>query len=261
MMPTYVPTMMPTYVPTMMPTYAPTMMPTYAPTIDPRTNLTKVIKGTMEHFQNDSDITQSVLAEWPNLIALVKTITQKPVSLCIDMPSKILTTDRTDVPGTSMNILLTNINYVMKGALNLSATNGNFYDIAALFFQNIKVQNGDLPYPIITTYDSNGLLSTASIVTKRDGPWSFGLFSRFLPPSVSIPPPSQLGNDPDFMSFVEKMVPFYNSFVPTLSTMDQATSTFDIKTFGKLIGCMLLYKMIDPSYPMQPFVCTSNTIY
>jgi hypothetical protein len=174
------------------------------------------------------------------------------------MPSKILTSDGIFVPGSSINILVTNINYVTKSALNVAAENKNFYDITALFFESMKVQSGKLQ-SIKTTY-VNGFLSTVSIIEReKDGPWSIGFFSSILPPSISMPAPSQVGNDADLMSFLEKMIPFYNLFIPTLSAMDQSISTFDVNMFCKLISCLQVYKMINPKIRYtEPFVCTSK---
>ena len=39
------------------------------------------------------------------------------------------------------------------------------------------------------------------------------------------------GTDPYYKSFTEKMVPFYNKFVPTLKGMDNLTSDLSCKTF------------------------------
>ena len=261
MAPTYAPTMAPTMRPTLAPTMAPTMRPTMAPTMAPTmppTNLTKVIKESVEYRPgfSSSELAQAFLREWSNLIALVKSITGK-LSLCIDMPSNI-----EEAFNSANPIILTNIYYVTKDALNISATNGNFYDIVALFLQSFKcIQGGTFPMPIKATYDSNGLLSTASMDDSGSGkPLTLSWFLRTLQPSISISP-SMVGNDPDLISFAEKIVRFYNSFVPTLSSMDQSTSTFDINMFCKLFACLFVFGMIAFKMFIPPFVCTSRQIY
>jgi hypothetical protein len=265
----------PTPVPTTpMPT---TPMPTTPmPTKDPRSNFTNVVKGGIkEKFdsatitENSSDITKSVMNEWPNLISLVTSITGKRPQLCFPMPDKILRTDNSLTNGSSMNIMITNVSYVTKNALNVAANNENFYDIAAIFFETVKVQSGNLPYPMTFRYDSNGLVTAVSITTPRDGPWTIKFFSDFLPKSIDIPSPSTLGNDSDLISFMNKMVPFYNSYVPTLSqSMPSPTPSssptpvfIDINTFGKLIACVFTLGFINPRPPIlfDCFLSNQNT--
>jgi hypothetical protein len=261
-----------------------TTKPTYAPTIDPRTNLTNVVKGTIEKFETPTrrpataeeiknfptsdppqDITKTVLPEFFKLIALVKKITGKEkILLCKDIPSKIMSHDD-KVYGdsvnklSSMDIIRENIKYITKGAYKVAVENMNFYDITALYFQEVKVIMGDHPFPITSGYDSSGQLSTVIIYDgKMKTNMALGQFSKiFLAEmeSITIPADSHFGNDPDLISFVGKMVPFYKSFVPTLASMDQSMVKFDVLLFGKLMACMYLLGMIKSS--SITFVCTS----
>jgi len=237
-----------------------TTNPSNTATIDPRTNLTKVIKGITQKFET-SRPSQDITQEWSNLIELVKDITKKPVSLCVDMPS-------TNDGGTSktvslMYILATNTVYVTKGAFKVAAENGNFYDIAALFFQEMKVLTDKSPI-INPAYDKSGQLSVLSLYDldndKNPTIMTIKNFLNIFNNSISIKDVLSDGTDPDFKSFAEKMVPFYNEFVPTLKNMNQSTYIFDVNLFGKLMVCFQLIVMKDKSEFLKFNACTSNKI-
>jgi hypothetical protein len=198
--------------------------------------------------------TQRVLNEWTFLSSLVKSITGKPAPMCIDMPATIQQADP-----AAMNNLETNVNYATKAALNASAANNNFYDIAALYLQTIKIMAGAYPFTMSPTYDSNGLLATNYVTDPNMGQWSVGLFKSFMPPSIDVPAPLALGNDPDMISFMNKMVPFYKSFVGSFATMtaSQLSNTvLDADTFAKLASCMLALQLTQK--PLLAFACTSS---
>jgi len=188
-------------------------------TIDPRTNLTNVVKATIQKNEltptaepkYPNDITKTVLKEWPILIALVKKITGKPVSLCIDMPSTLSFIDdgRISQPGSPMYILFYNIPYVTKSAYIVSAENGNFHDIAALFFQEMKVSRSREHVFSNIKYDGGGQLSELSVNFGGTG-MTIGnfldIFKSLFP--IKITDVIYDGTDPEYKSFAEKMIPF-----------------------------------------------------
>lgn len=230
---------------------SPSSSPTQAPK-DPRSNLSMMFFPASPDAKNYTN-TQRVLNEWTFMSSLVKSITGKPAPMCNDMPSTILQTD-----ASAMSNLETNVNYATKDALNTAAANNNFYDVAAIFLQSIKIMAGAYPFAMSPTYDINGLLSTISVTDPKMGPWSVGLFKSFMQPIV-IPGPAALGNDQDIISFMNKMVPFYNSFIGSFSTMSSSqlsNTVLDSDTFAKLVSCM--FAMQISQNPVPAFVCTKK---
>jgi hypothetical protein len=228
-------------------TSAPTQVPK-----DPRANLSMMFFPASPDAKNYTN-TQRVLNDWTFLSSLVKSITGKPAPMCIDMPATIQT------DAVAMSNLETNVNYATKAALNTAATNNNFYDIAALYLGTLKVMAGAYPFTASPTYDSNGLLSTNYISDPTMGQWSIGLFKSFMQPIAVPPTAAALGNDSDVISFMNKMVPFYNSFVGSFSTMSASqlsNTVLDADTFAKLVSCMLVFQLTQK--PVPTFVCTSS---
>ena len=226
--------------------------PTQAPK-DPRANLSMMFFPASPDAKNYTN-TQRVLNDWTFLSSLVKSITGKPSPMCIDMPATIEKTN-----AATMSNLETNANYATKAALNAAATNNNFYDIAALYLGTLKVMAGDYPFTTSPTYDSNGLLSTNYVNDPSIGQWSVGLFKSFMPPSIDMPAPAALGNDPDMISFMNKMIPFYKSFVGSFATMTPSqlsNTTLDADTFAKLVSCVLVMQLSQK--PLPAFACTSS---
>jgi hypothetical protein len=263
------PTMAPTMAPTMRPTISPTIAPTIAP-IDPRSNLTEVIRSIQPYSDNTNYDVNYVITKWPNLIKLVKSITGgKPVSLCVDPPPMngllwSISGDTTSFTGNSgpyMETLGKNIYYVTKNALNIAAKNavtkGNFYDIAALLCEMNKfglLIVGFNSKNMKVIYDNNNMISA---VTFNGQTLTYFLKIK---KQISVPLPSQLGNDPDLISFVETMIPLYNSFIPTLSQMLVQSDTVDANTFSKMITCVNVL-FLTTFIKIPPFECTSNQTY
>ena len=228
--------------------------PSQAPK-DPRANLSMMFFPASPDAKNYTN-TQRVLNDWTFLSSLVKSITGKPAPMCIDMPATIQQTD----PAAMSNLEL-NANYATKAALNTAATNNNFYDVAALNLATIKIMTGAYPFTASPTYDSNGLISTCSVSDPNipGGQWTIGTFKTLLPPSIDMPTPAALGNDPDIISVMNKMVPFYKSFIGSFATMtaSQLSNTMlDADTFAKLLCCMLVLGIIQK--PVPAFACTSS---
>lgn len=228
--------------------------PSQAPK-DPRANLSMMFFPDSPDAKNYTN-TQRVLNDWTFLSSLVKSITGKPAPMCIDMPATIQQTDQ-----VAMNNLELNANYATKAALNTAATNNNFYDVAALNLATTKIMTGAYPFTASPTYDSNGLISTCSVSDQNipGGQWTIGTWKTLLPPSVDMPAPAALGNDLDIISVMNKMVPFYKSFVGSFATMSasQLSSTvLDADTFAKLVCCMLVLGITQRSVPA--FACTSS---
>ena len=229
-----------------------TMAPTQAPK-DPRANLSMMFLPASPDAKNYTN-TQRVMSEWAFLSSMVKSITGKPAPMCIDMPATIQQADP-----AAMGNLETNVNYATKAALSACAANNNFYDIAALYLATTKVMAGAYPFTATPTYDSKGLLVSCSVNDPNIGQWSIGLFKTFLPPSVDMPSPAALGNDADIISIMNKLVPFYKSFVGSFATMtaSQLSSTvLDAETFSKLLCCMIILGITQK--PASPFACTSS---
>jgi hypothetical protein len=205
--------------------------------------------------------TQHVLNDWTFLSSLVKSITGKPAPMCIDMPASF--DEKTDEKkDAAAAILETNVKYATKAALNAAAANNNFYDIAALYLQTIKIMAGAYPFTIEPpTYDSKGLISTCSVSGDKNipgGQWTIGAF-KSLPESIDMPTPAALGNDQDMISFMKNMVPFYNSFIGSFATMSPkqlSSTTLDGDTFAKLVSCMLVLQLTQQ--PVPAFACTSS---
>lgn len=220
---------------------------------DPRANLSMMFLPASPDAKNYTN-TQRVMSEWAFLSSMVKSITGKPAPMCIDMPATIQQADP-----AAMGNLETNVNYATKAALNACAANNNFYDIAALYLATLKVMTGAYPFTATPTYDSNGLLVSCSVNDPNVGQWSIGLFKTILPLSVDMPTPAALGNDADIISLMNKLVPFYKSFVGSFATMtaSQLSSTvLDAETFSKLLCCMIILGITQK--PASPFACTSS---
>ena len=231
--------------------------PTQAPK-DPRANLSMMFFPASPDAKNYTN-TQRVLNEWTFLSSLVKSITGKPAPMCIDMPASF-DEKMDEKKDAAAAILETNVKYATKAALNTAAANNNFYDIAALYLQTIKIMAGAYPFTASPTYDSKGLISTCSVSGDPNipGQWSIGVF-KILPPSIDMPTPAALGNDQDTISFMNNMVPFYKSFVGSFSTMSPSqlsSTTLDADTFAKLLCCMLVLGIIEK--PLPVFACTSS---
>lgn len=228
------------------------LMTTSAPK-DPRANLSMMFFPASPDAKDYTN-TQRVLNDWTFLSSLVKSITGKPAPMCIDMPATIEKTD-----AATMKKLEVNVNYATKAALNAAAANNNFYDIAALYLGTLKVMAGAYPFTTSPTYDSNGLLTTNYVNDPSTGQWSIGLFKSFMQPSIEMPSATALGNDSDMISFMNKMVPFYKSFVGSFATMtpSQLSNTvLDADTFAKLVTCVLVMQLTQS--PVPAFACTSS---
>ena len=235
-------------------TVAPTTaVPTTAAPKDPRVNLSMMFFPASPDAKNYTTNTQRVLNDWAFLSSLVKSITGKPAPMCIDMQA-------TD----PVSNLETNVKYATKAALNTAAANKNFYDIAALYLQTIKIMAGAYPFTASPTYDSKDLISTCSVNDPTNpnipgGQWTIGAFKSFMPPSIDMPTDAALGNDPDMISFMNKMVPFYKSFIGSFATMPESQlsiTTLDGDTFAKLVCCMLVFQLTQQTVPA--FACTSS---
>jgi hypothetical protein len=222
---------------------------------DPRANLSMMFFPVSPDAKNYTN-TQRVLNDWTFLSSLVKSITGKPAPMCIDMPATIEKTD-----AAAMSNLELNAKYATKAALNTAAANNNFYDIAALYLQTIKIMAGAYPFTASPTYDSKGLISTCSVNDPNilGGQWTIGAFKIFMPPSIDMPTDAALGNDQDMISFMKNMVPFYKSFIGSFATMPESqlsSTTLDADTFAKLLCCMLVLGIIEK--PVPAFACTSS---
>ena len=235
--------------------YSDTAAPTTAAPKDPRANLSMMFFPDSPDSKNYTN-TQRVLNDWTFLSSLVKSVTGKPAPMCIDMPATIEKTDQ-----VAMSNLEINANYATKAAINKAVANNNFYDVAALNLATTKIMTGAYPFTASPTYDNNGLISTCSVSDPNipGGQWTIGVFKTFLPPSIDMPTPAALGNDPDIISVMNKMVPFYKSFVGSFATMtaSQLSNTMlDADTFAKLLCCMLVLGIIQK--PVSAFDCTSS---